>query len=181
MLKTVYFKEKYLSNKECEQIINLSKEIKDKDASFYFNDKKNKYRSSKVKFLIKNRKFRFIYKKLITDIKKINKRYFGFNLTEISNIQLSKYSYLDKGQYKTHQDVIWLKQKHHRKLTIIIQLSENHEYTGGNLCIDGLSKKHLKKKGTLIVFPSFFYHSVERVLSGERLSLVAWFSGKLWK
>ena len=117
----------------------------------------------------------------IQNIKKINKRYFGFNLTEISNIQLSKYSYLDKGQYKTHQDVIWLKQKYHRKLTIIIQLSENDEYTGGNLCIDGLSKNHLKKKGTLIVFPSFFYHSVERVLSGERLSLVAWFSGKFWK
>lgn len=181
MLKTVYFKEKYLSNKECEQIINLSKEIKNKDASFYFNDKKNKHRSSKVKFLIKNGKFGFIYKKLISDIKKINKRYFGFNLTEISNIQLSEYSYLDKGQYKTHQDVIWIKQKYHRKLTIIIQLSENDEYTGGNLCVDGLSKKHLKKKGTLIVFPSFFYHSVEKVLSGKRLSMVAWFSGKLWK
>ena len=181
MLKTVYFKEKYLSNKECEQIINLSKEIKKKDASFYFNDKKNKYRSSKVKFLVKNEKFKFIYKKLKSDIQKINKKYFGFNLMQISNIQLSEYSYLNKGEYKTHQDVMWLKQKYHRKLTIIIQLSENDEYTGGDLYIDGLSKNHLKKKGTLIVFPSLFYHSVGRVLSGERLSLVAWYSGKLWK
>ena len=41
--------------------------------------------------------------------------------------------------------------------------------------------KELRKKGTVIVFPSFVWHRVKPVLSGTRYSLVCWSLGQPWK
>ena len=38
-----------------------------------------------------------------------------------------------------------------------------------------------KKKGTLLIFPSYLRHRVLPVTSGVRRSLVAWFWGPKWK
>ena len=40
-----------------------------------------------------------------------------------------------------------------------------------------LETKHLKKKGTVISFPSHVYHRVKPVTKGTRYSLVIWHRG----
>ena len=37
--------------------------------------------------------------------------------------------------------------------------------------------KELRNKGSLVVFPSYLWHTVHPVTSGRRLSLVLWSSG----
>ena len=42
-------------------------------------------------------------------------------------------------------------------------------------------RESLRKKGTVLVFPSFMRHKVEPVTKGIRKSLVAWIEGPHWR
>ena len=76
-----------------------------------------------------------------------------------------------------------------RKLSCIVFLSNPSDYTGGQLKFDfrnnavGCNIQEIKQngKGNMIVFPSFLWHKVFPVLSGERYSLVSWYVGKPFK
>lgn len=66
-----------------------------------------------------------------------------------------------------------------RKLTMSIQLSDVNEYDGGELTV--VNKKIKAPKGSIICFPSFFQHTVEKINSGTRKSLIGWAWGPYWK
>ena len=85
-----------------------------------------------------------------------------------------------------------------RKLSTVIALSDGSKYKGGDFQIDLRDKgvgnqknlknvsriitvEELRKKGTVIVFPSFIWHRVTPVLKGTRYSLVTWSLGQPWK
>ena len=86
-----------------------------------------------------------------------------------------------------------------RKLSSILMLSDQSEYTGGVLELDARqddpdkSTGHgqliyidpqvipLHQKGDLIIFPSFMWHRVTPVASGVRYSLPMWYVGDPWK
>ena len=92
-------------------------------------------------------------------------------------MQYTKYFGTDKGHYSWHGDIG--PGVPHRKLSIVIQLSNETDYEGG---IVQLSKgSHTvdvpKLKGTVVIFPSFVLHRVLPVTLGERRSLVSWISG----
>jgi PKHD-type hydroxylase len=72
-----------------------------------------------------------------------------------------------------------------RKLSVTVTLSDPKDYKGGELefdfrNLDPDKKPNIKKckeilpKGSLVVFPSFVWHRVCPVKSGERNSLVIW-------
>lgn len=60
-----------------------------------------------------------------------------------------------------------------RTHTLIIQLSHEEEYTGGELVVDGNTIP--KKKGSAVIFSSDTPHEVKQILSGQRASLTVWF------
>lgn len=76
-----------------------------------------------------------------------------------------------------------------RKLSLTVNLNDGNEYEGGNLMFDlGPHREdryhevtQIRKKGTVIVFPSHLYHCVKPVTSGIRYSLVNWMLGKPFK
>lgn len=71
-----------------------------------------------------------------------------------------------------------------RKLSVVMQLSDSDDYTGGNLqFLDESGKSYFapRKKGTVIVFDSRTQHRVLKVTSGVRKSLVGWVVGPRWK
>jgi PKHD-type hydroxylase len=66
----------------------------------------------------------------------------------------------------------------HRKLSVVIQLSDPSEYEGGSLIVNaGTERECPKDQGQIIVFPSYILHKVTPVTKGTRWSLVCWVLG----
>lgn len=81
----------------------------------------------------------------------------------------------DVGQeFKKHRDNIGTFNK--RFKTVIIQLSSETEYEGGELIIHNNGDEIVasKKLGNTIVFHSSLEHQVEKITSGRRYSIVFW-------
>jgi PKHD-type hydroxylase len=82
-----------------------------------------------------------------------------------------------------------------RKLSTILMLSDNKDYSGGDLEMNPrqydpekkeevknqvIKVKELQEKGSIVVFPSFVWHRVTPVTKGLRYSVPAWHLGKPW-
>ena len=61
-------------------------------------------------------------------------------------------------------------------LSFTIFLAEKSQYEGGELLIENLTseKKFKLNGGEIVIYPSTYLHSVEKVLSGERIVCVGW-------
>lgn len=78
-----------------------------------------------------------------------------------------------------------------RKLSATISLADGDTYEGGDLEFDLRNSDNgesvirtaalSRKKGSIIVFPSFVYHRVAPVTKGTRYSLVLWCSGEPYR
>ena len=64
-----------------------------------------------------------------------------------------------------------------------LKLSHEDEYEGGDLqFFTGPEPMDApRKRGTLVIFPSFLIHRVTPVFSGVRQSMVSWISGPNFK
>jgi len=128
----------------------------------------------------------WIYDKLARAAERANRRY-RLDLSGFSE-DLQFTTYAEPGAFYTwHQDGLDTSVAH-RKLSLVVQLSDPGEYTGAELqffdVVEDLTGGDLdeftaatKPQGTVIAFPSFEYHRVLPVRSGVRHSLVAWVSG----
>ena len=134
-------------------------------------------RRSKIFWLPKTDEFVEIYKILHQLISKCNNDFYKFHLTEIvEDIQYTVYYSNDEGYYDWHLDMGSTKAK--RKLSLVCQLSDPSEYEGGELQMNtGNIITVEKKKGTVILFPSYILHRVTPVTKGVRRSLVLWIEG----
>ena len=107
----------------------------------------------------------------------------NFQYTGHENIQFTKY--VDDGHYDWHADMDVEPPNHGivRKISMTIPLVDGSEYEGGDFVIknsfgDEIVIKEARKKGSVIVFPSFLLHKVTPVTSGTRYSLVMWTLGQ---
>jgi PKHD-type hydroxylase len=106
----------------------------------------------------------------------------GFDLHSIiDDIQFTEYE-AGGGHYDWHID-IGPKTISHRKISIVIQLSDPEDYEGGDLELmpGNYSFAVPKKKGAVVLFPSFILHRVTPVTSGLRRSAVLWVGGSHYK
>jgi PKHD-type hydroxylase len=129
----------------------------------------------------------WIYRKLATVVRRANRRY-QFDLTGFEE-DLQFTTYEGPGAFYTwHQDGLDATVGH-RKLSLVVQLSDPADYEGGELEFFGWSSDEVPVevaqgagdsacgRGTVIVFPSFEYHRVRPLRAGVRHSLVSWVSG----
>lgn len=176
--KWCYF-EGFFSKEECSEIKSLwSPESerqaftgKDRDPSKHID---LELRSSKICWIGFDQKTEWIFSKLMPTVQAVNDSRYQFNLTGfLEEAQLTKYA--PGGHYSWHED-FGNGSFSKRKLSLIVQLSEESEYTGGEVEIFP-EFKIPKKIGSLAFFPSFVTHRVNPILTGERMSMVAWISG----
>lgn len=116
-----------------------------------------------------------------------NRNCWGFNMgTIVNDIQYTTYHSEDQGFYDWHIDTFFLNntRAYDRKVSVIIQLSDSDDYEGGDFEIDpkyeAPDREELRKKGTIIVIPSFIQHRVTPVTKGTRKSIVSWVEGPKW-
>lgn len=103
--------------------------------------------------------------------------YYGMDVTHVEQYEIKKYS---EGDYVTeHVDQFYGTAGTERKLTMLIQLSDEHDYTGGDLQV--IRNKVDKSIGSLTILPAFYLHEVKPITSGERWSLNCWAWGPYWK
>lgn len=194
MIVNPYFviSEDFLPNHVCQDIIDVALQQKDLEATVQAGPTDG-IRNSRVVWL----KDTWIYDWISPAIRQLNSQLeWNFNLTEPEEIQFTIYK---KGQfYGWHQDTFDFNQNktmhHQRKISAVIPLVDSNSYEGGDLQFYNSSlnpnKKEenkiefeelSRKKGSMIVFPSYVYHQVTPVLSGERLSIVLWYQGAKWQ
>jgi PKHD-type hydroxylase len=77
-----------------------------------------------------------------------------------------------------------------RKLSLVVCLSDEKDYEGGDFCFQfrntpqadvETTVKEIKTRGTVVVFPSYLWHTVKPVIKGTRYSLVMWVCGYPYK
>ena len=98
-----------------------------------------------------------------------------FNLQKFEEkIRILEYNEHEHNGIKTHADVGTNGLVKFRKLTVIVQLSDENTYEGGNLTVQNNASALLmpRQKGTVIIFPSFLLHRVDSVTKGIRRSMV---------
>lgn len=115
-------------------------------------------------------------------IEQANRNAFGFDVNYLNDIQFTTYHAATNDKYDWHVDTFWANPtRYDRKLSIIIQLSDQEEYVGCDFEFEpqyeNPNNEALRKKGSVLVFPSFLSHRVTPVIGGTRKSLVAWAEG----
>jgi len=140
-------------------------------------------RNSKIVKIALNNETKFIYDKLVTFIKHVNNQIWNFNITNIIDlIQIAEYNgdsnTEEQGHYDWHVD-IGTDYRSARKISISLQLSDETEYEGGDLelMLGNKIEKMTREKGSIICFPSYIVHRVNKVTKGQRKSLVIWIHG----
>jgi predicted 2-oxoglutarate/Fe(II)-dependent dioxygenase YbiX len=109
----------------------------------------------------------------------LNHAHYKFNITHANQSEFLIYE--PEGRYVAHVDTFLNRSSETRKLTCLAFL--NDDFEGGKFFIQtGHDKQYpIQKKGTIIVFPSFYLHGVEDVIKGIRYSAVTWLVGPSFK
>ena len=200
---TWYWNRDCFNHKEVDKI----KELKDRytfkrAATGGKNSKttKSETRESEVFWIQENPDSTWIYDRIMKQVSQANEKW-KFTLFSSEQIQYTKYiepgllTFEDKMKIRSHRDTGKKHAGHytwhtdfgvsntHRKVSVVIQLSDGGDYEGGELKTWGADGEitHSKKTGCCVIFPSFTLHKVEPVTKGIRESLVCWVQGPSFK
>lgn len=187
----------------CDKIVKYGNEHKQKMAvTGNISKRKKPLTQKEIKDLKKHRNSRvtflndwWIQRHVFPAIQEANiVAKWNLSITGHESMQFTKYN---KGQfYDWHYDS-WVDPYENntvRKLSVTVSLSDENDFEGGDLEFalqDNNAKKPLKKilrtchevrkKGSLVVFPSFLWHRVTPVIRGTRYSLVIWSTGEPYR
>jgi len=145
-------------------------------------------RKSNIKWIPHTQEWDWLYYKLMELAEIANDECWHFDLNSVPEmIQYTEYNSDELGKYDWHQD-IGPGELSVRKISITVQLSDNHEYEGGDLCFwnggESLETNYdvaNKGIGNVVIFPSYLVHSVKPVTKGTRKSFVLWLGGGHYK
>ena len=189
-----------LTSKFCDDVINYALQQKEVMAKTGGYDNR-KLKKDEVKNMQRKRKSdlvwlddTWIYKEIHPYVHEANKAAgWNFDWQRSESCQFTKYRH--NQYYDWHCDS-WDRPYQRqqlndpsngkiRKLSVTVTLSDPKDYKGGELEFDfrnldpdkprkPVKCKEILPKGSLVVFPSFVWHRVCPVKSGERKSLVIW-------
>jgi len=174
-----YIFQDVFTDKELDQIIEIGEEQFLFDGAVGGTDRVQRkiVRDSTVGFIEYEDNYKWIFDRIASHVLDANEQVWNFDLLGFGDgLQYTKY-YGGGGHYDWHTDVGMTVP--HRKLSMVMQLSDDLEYEGGELQFNvGHEIVEVPKvRGTLVIFPTFLLHRVVPVTSGVRKSLVSWISG----
>jgi PKHD-type hydroxylase len=181
-----YYKNRFTAV-QCANIIDVIKTRPSQDGALGVNgEKDNTFRRSQIRFVPSNDpEFSFVFDELWKMAIQANDRYFGFHLSKLDYLQVAEYQSTNHDEYRRHHDVFYINStEYHRKLSVVIQLSDPSDYEGGALELYDIQEQppviDFKGIGTTIFFPSFTQHAALPVTRGTRYSIAAWIEGPKW-
>jgi PKHD-type hydroxylase len=177
-----YWFENGFTTQEIDTIVNGSLEYEFQKAVIIDEHNTDKFRKSNIKWLPFDSKWEWVIDKIMSQVTEANNIIWNFELKSIiDNIQYTEYEG-NGGHYDWHLD-IGPGSISHRKISIVVQLSDPNDYVGGDLQIMTGSEYTTipRGKGNVVIFPSFLLHRVVPLTSGNRKSLVLWVGGDHYK
>ncbi len=160
-----------------EELKSLRKSLSNLDLPWEDGKKTAGNQASLVKNNLQLEKGSDISKKLsILITKKILKDNLIKSFALPKNIHGTMFTKSQKGmKYGRHIDNAYMSTGR-ADLSFTIFLSEKNDYEGGELLIENLNfeNKFKLNSGEIIIYPSTYLHSVQEVISGERLAFVGW-------
>ena len=177
-----------VSPQQCDAIIQSAIKLPKESPTLGYDSgiKNEDVRRSYVRWVYEeNSELNYTFDIMWKYLRVINKDWFNFNVTHLPPMQFTEYDADYKGEYKRHQDVFWINPSNrHRKVSMVLQLTDPKEYQGGDLNIESMiqnpshgDRLAMRQRGTIIAFTSYLWHALEPVTVGRRHSLVAWFEG----
>jgi len=175
-----------LAAEECDAIVRRADLYEGQQATVGFTDSRrldSSFRSATVRWLDAVAE-KAIVDRLMWFVTSSNRTNFGVEIVAPYELQFTEYHAAAEGQYGWHQDV-WLESTRpfDRKLSVVVQLSDGEDYSGGAFEFFGLPHPGgpFAARGSILIFPSFLHHRVLPVTSGVRRSLVTWVEGPRWR
>ena len=163
---------------EADQVRGLWADEEGQQATLSGNQQYNdELRQSSVMFLEPSEKTQWIYDRIGTLGCQCNAQMYRYDLNGfMQELQLTNYA--DGEFFDWHMD-FHAGEISHRKLSVTVQLSDADSYEGGDLqfMINNRVEDAPRRKGSVIVFPSFIMHRVTKITAGKRNSIVGWLSG----
>lgn len=150
-----------LSESECTKFLKLTNNITPVQ-SFSFEETNSLFSSFSKKMT-----------KLLMDI---NIKNFEFEISYISGADI-----VVNNVNNTFDWFIDIVPESTRKITLLVFLSDNNEYDGGNFCCFPDRSFPPPSQGTAIVFPSFLIYRLEPVLKGNQKVMIIWGCGNSFR
>lgn len=174
--------EQLLTAEECNRIHVLAQEYQQTPGTLANDVLNTTVRRSTNTWIPHTEKTSWLYDKVITAVKNINKDIYNFELTGTEVFQYAVYDHKVQGKYDWHNDMS-VGNSSIRKLSASVILSDTRDFKGGSFLFapDGNKIEIEQEQGRIIVFPSWTPHCVTPVLRGTRVSLVLWFHGGRFK
>ena len=184
-----------LSAAECQDIIDRASRRKPLLGTVGIEGSKvdRQMRHGEVVFLRRrDPEFDEVFRTLDWCVDEANDEWFGvdYNRRGARSVQFSIYRADAEGgghYYDTHQDTSLVSgdRPTQRKLSVVVQLSDPEDYDGGDFRMHHVAHhppaETIRKRGTILIFPSLILHGVETVTRGTRYSLVGWYPGPAWR
>lgn len=137
--------------------------------------------NSRINYINPSPEVEYIYNRIRYIIIQQNQLLWNFNLHDYGEpLKFSEYNETYNGFVDWHVDLGQNNVSKFRKLTAVVQLSDEKSYEGGDLIImypNNTEYKMPRKKGSIIIFPSIVMHKVMPVTRGIRNSLVTFAYG----
>lgn len=181
-MKVVVYKG-YFSKDTVEHWNNLAQSIEPVDGKTAFNkDTNTSIRSSQLRW-VRFRDHPNTYNSIADDILQVvDAESLTFRTETYRALEIQHTTYNVNDHYVRHSDIDFNASGNNsaqRKISIVVQLSDESEYDGGELVIE--NNVIPKDIGTIILFPPYMFHKVEKVTRGVRKSLVVWVHGPAWR
>jgi predicted 2-oxoglutarate/Fe(II)-dependent dioxygenase YbiX len=176
VLTPIIFKNIF-TEKECDYIKNIVKWEDYIPATVETSERNHSVNTQDRKVLNQSlpnlEKYKWIYKRIFLCINKANQKFkFDIAWHNLDEVLILKYWIWDF--YRKHKDVWWWDAAG-RRLSVIVQLSNEHDYDGCELIFEKWNLTAPKNLWSIIVFPSCLTHEVTTLIQWERYALVSWF------
>ena len=175
-----------LNDEVCDEWIEIGRRANVQMATTFNSEGKTEedpHRKTDVRWLYNHGESQEIHETLWKYAEVAN-QHLNLDIDNLPPLQFTEYS--DVGHhYGMHHDVNFFRQdEKHRKLSIVVQLTDPNDCEGGLLSFartENPKADALIKRGSVICFPSYLLHGVSPITEGSRTSLVGWFEGPRWK
>tara|TARA_B100001939_G_scaffold255589_1_gene222494 strand:- start:2471 stop:3052 length:582 start_codon:yes stop_codon:yes gene_type:complete len=129
----------------------------------------------------------FLNNLILGYVNQVNEEVFRFDIEKLGPMTYTNYGkYDDKGgNHKCwHMDANFHNNlRLQKKLTVHIQISDTTECEGGDFLfhdVENPPKEELRRKGTVLVFPSYLKHKITKVTKGEYRNITGFVLGPAW-